>query len=118
MLEVKTKHFTVPCVDRGIDQVDAADEVVLVIEPSDEVTQPFCSVRRQVEDVFELVFLKKAVHQVHIVDASFHESGAGMHVVSETTREVVEGNYRMSSSNQMICHVRANEACSTGDKNF
>ena len=40
-------------VDRRVQQVDAADDVVGVVEPLDEVTQPLGSVRREVIDVVE-----------------------------------------------------------------
>src|SRR5713101_5098392 len=53
----------------GVNEVDAAYEVVLIIEPLDEVAQTLCGVSREMEDVLELVFGKQTVNERVIEDA-------------------------------------------------
>ena len=55
--------------DRLVDQVDAADHVVRVVEPPDEVREPLPSVRGQVIDVAELVLVEEACEGRVVGDA-------------------------------------------------
>ena len=71
------------CIDRCIDQVDASDEVVLVIEASDEVAQTFSSIGCEVKDVFKLMLFEQRLTKLHIVDAALHEGGDRMHIVGK-----------------------------------
>ena len=82
MDEVNTKHFTV-MVNRGVDEVDAAQQIVGVIEVLDEMAQTLGRIRREVEHVIELLLGKQLWHQRLVRDRALDELRAVRKVVAE-----------------------------------
>ena len=89
MEEVNTKHFTL-VVNRGVDEVDAAEQVVGVIEVLDEMAQALGRIRGEVEDIIELMLGEQPVHQSRVGDRTLDELCAVRKVVAEAAAQVVE----------------------------
>src|SRR5207245_1075012 len=85
--EGKAPHLVV---DAGVDQVDAAEQVVGVVEALDEVAQPLRRVGGQVVDVVEAEVIKQPVDQLVVHDGALDEAGFGIDVFLEAARQVIE----------------------------
>jgi hypothetical protein len=58
MEEVKMKFFTVPAFTAACDQVDAADEVIIIIISADEVAQSFRRIGGKMKYIIEFILLE------------------------------------------------------------
>ncbi len=103
--DVKTNDST-PVIDRRVDQVDAADDVVRVVEALDEVAQAFRGVGGEVIDVREADAREQAIDGVGIRDAAVHEAGGCRDVLAEPAAEIVEDVHLVSTSNERVGYVR------------
>ena len=73
-------------VDAGVDQVDAPDQVVGVVEALDEVAQPLGRIRGQVVDVVETEVIEQPVHQLVVDDRALDEASPWVDVFLEASR--------------------------------
>ena len=105
-------------VDRGVDQVDAAEQVVLVVEPFDEVAQAFGGERREVEDVREAVLVEQTTHELDVQDRSLDERRARADVAAQAARQIVERDDLVAAREERIDDVRADEPRGSGHQNL
>src|SRR6266513_779217 len=104
-------------VDAGVDQVDAAEQVVGVVEALDEVAEALRRVGGQVIDVVEAVAIEQPVEQLVVDDRTLDEAGAWIDVFLEAPREVVEhDDVEAKVVDQVVDDVRADEARASGDE--
>ncbi len=97
-------------VDRRVQQGDAAEDVVRVVEPADEVAQALGRVGRQVKDVIEPRRGEQVVHQGGVGDVARHEPGAARHVLPEPAAQVVEHGDVVPAANQRVGDVGPDES--------
>ena len=104
-------------VDAGVDQVDAAHQVVGVVEPLDEVAQSFRRVGGQMVDVVEAVRIEQAGHEPVIDDRALYESGSWVDVFLKAARQVIEhDDVETKLVDQVVDDVRADEARPSGNE--
>ena len=102
-------------VDRGVQQVDAADDVVRVVEALDEVAQAFGGVGGEMVDVREAAVARTRVRPSGVGDAAVDECRRRRHVLAEIRRSGRRG--RCTSwprGDESVRHVRADETGPTG----
>jgi hypothetical protein len=63
-------------VDSGVQQIDASDDVVRVVESLDEMTEAFGRVRSEVIDMLETAVREHAIDETIISDAAMDERGS------------------------------------------
>ena len=88
-------------IDGRVDEVDAADEVVRIVEALDEVAQAFRSVRRQVKHVGELAGREQPVDQRGVCHAALDKLRACRHVVGEPSAQVVQHRHAAPPGHQV-----------------
>src|SRR5882762_8485790 len=71
-------------IEARIDQVDRPDQVVVVVEPLNEVAKPLRSVRCQMVDIFERIFFEQTVNEPMIQDRALYERGPFWNIVANT----------------------------------
>lgn len=77
-------------IDRSIDQIDATDQVVLVVELFDKVTQPFRRVRSQMKHKIEFAIGEHPLDQIFISHATPDKPCSFVDVVQKPTTKVVD----------------------------
>ena len=82
--EHKTLHRA--GVDRRVDEVHAADQIIRVVERLDEVAQSFGGVGGEMEDVIKLVLLEQLGDERLIFYLALDEFGAGGDVFRKSAR--------------------------------
>ena len=112
--EHETLHRT--RVDGGVDKVDAADEVVLVVEVLDEVAQSLGRIGRQVEYIGKLLAREKIIHELDILHGSLHEFCACRHVFRKTARQVIQHDHAIARFDEPFSHVRSDKSGTAGHK--
>jgi hypothetical protein len=93
----------------GIDQVHAADQVVLVIEPANKMAQPLGGIGCQVKNVVELPSGKQGRDQLPVQDAAPDKFGLRIHVVRESTRQIVERHNVIPAGDELVRDMRTHE---------
>ena len=114
--EDETAHT--PGVHRGVDQVYAADQIIVVVEALDEMAETLGGVGGQVENVLEAMLREQAVHQGLVHNTAFDTFRPGIHVFGETSAEIVQHHHLPSCSNQVVHHVGSDEPGATGYQYF
>jgi hypothetical protein len=94
---------------RLVDQVDAPDQVVGVVEAADEVRQPLGGVGGEVVDVVELVLGEEAGEQRVVGDAPFHEQCPFRDLVTEAAAQVVEDHDLVTQPEALLRDVGSDE---------
>ena len=80
------KHKALDLVPHGfVDQVDAAEDIIGVIETPNKMRQPLRRVGRQVIDVTKAVLIKESSQQRVIQDGPLKERYAGRDVAVEAS---------------------------------
>ena len=102
-------------VDRCVEQVDAADDVVRVVEALDEVAQALGRVGGEVVDVRGADPREDPFDGVGVNDRALHELRACRNVLAETASEIVEHVDLMAAGNQCVGDVRPNEPGRAGN---
>jgi hypothetical protein len=100
----------------GVDEVDAAHQVVLVVEAADEMAEPLRRIGGEVIDVLEALLREEPVDQLFVSDGALDESGFGVHLVLEAATEIVQHHYAMAHGQQVLHHVCADEAGAAGNQ--
>ena len=103
-------------VNRGVDEVDAGEEVVVVVEAADEVAQALGGVGGQVEDVLEGMIGEQLADEGLVGDRSLDERGAGRDVLHEPPGQVIHGNHLMPCGDEMLGDMTADETSTTSDQ--
>ena len=102
-------------VHAGVDQVDAADQVVLVVEAPDEVAEPLGGVGGQVVDALERGARRRAARPARWSRMlALDELSPGVNVLGEAAAEVVEHD-DVRGPRGGSGDVRADEAGPAGD---
>ena len=70
--------------DRFVDQVHAADHIVRVVEPADEMGQSLRGVRGEMVHVLESMLCEERREQIVICDAAVHELHIGWNILFES----------------------------------
>jgi hypothetical protein len=81
---------------RLVEQVDAADEVRIIIETTDKMGEAFSSVCRQVIYIIEFILLEQVGEKLVIGNGTFNENGTFGNMVFKTATQVVQNNNIMS----------------------
>ena len=92
-------------VDAGVDQVDAADQVVLVVEAPDEVAESFGGIGGQVVDAADAVLAKEPLDQRRVEDAALDERHVRRDVLGEPAAEVVQHHDALAAPDQRVHDV-------------
>src|SRR5438093_300148 len=100
-------------VDGGVDEVDAPDQVVLVVEALDEMAQALGGVCGEVEDILEAVPLEQRLDQGIVCDTAANKRGRRIDVFLKASAQVVQYDHPMSHAEQLVHYVRADEPCPT-----
>ena len=105
-------------IDRRVDQVDAADQVVGVVEALDEVAQAFGGVGGQVKDVVEPIARRTGGRPASTsLMLPWTNSRAGGDVVREAAAQIVEdGDAGGRAGAAVLGDVRADEPGAAGDE--
>ena len=102
---------------RSVNEIDAAEQIVCVIEMFDEMAQTLGGVGGKMEDVLELVFGKEPFYKGHIGHRTLDKLHPGRHVVPKTAAQVVQSCYRVICLKQMPADVRADKSGRAGNQN-
>ena len=102
----------------GVDEVDAAYEVVLVVEAADEMAEAFSSIRSQVIHVGELVLGEELLDEFVVVDGALHEGGARIHLIGKAAAEVIERNDGVAHGQQFLHEVGTHETGASGNERY
>jgi hypothetical protein len=97
-------------VHRRVDEVDAADDVVRVVEALDEVAEPLGRVRGQVVDALEPVLAEQPLDEPDVRDGALDEGAARVDVLLEPAAQVVQHDDLVAGSGQLSGEVGADEA--------
>src|SRR5580704_11377091 len=76
--------------DGLVDEVDAAQDIVGVIEAADEMRQPLSCVRCKVINVAEAIALKQRSYQVSVRDITLDKLNLDGDVSAESPRKIVK----------------------------
>ena len=76
-------------INRGVDQINAADQVVLVVEFFDEVAESFGSIGREMKYILNAQLRKYRVDQFMVDDASLDKPSPGIYVLYESSAQVI-----------------------------
>ena len=109
---MKTKVLT-PVLTDAFMSVDAADDVVRVIEPLDEVAQAFGGVRGEMIDMVEPPLGEQAVHQAASVTLPSTKC-APSERSAESAAQIVEHGHVVATADQGIRDMRAEKPRSAG----
>src|ERR1041384_3679753 len=97
-------------IHRGVNEIDAAEKIIRVIEMLDEMAQAFRRIGREMKDVFKVVLFKKFFHQVRVCDRALDEFDAGWNVIKKPTAQIIQANDLLPLREQMSANMRADEA--------
>ena len=103
-----------PGVDRGVQQVHAADDVVGVVETLDEVTQALSRICGQVVDVVEAAIGEQPIDERVIDHTAADKSRCSWYVLPKSAAQVVEDGDVVAARDERVGHVRADEPGPTG----
>lgn len=108
---------------RGVDEIDAADQVVRVVKSSDEVAEPFSGIGGEVEHISKCVLAKQPFDEFWISDTACDkvDSRRFGNVFEETSGKIIQNDNLPSRerrfAEQVPCQVGSEESSSAGDKN-
>ena len=97
-----------------VDQVYRTNDVVVVVESLDEMTQPLSGIRCQVIHVIEFFLDEESVDERMIEDGALNEATSIRNVFSEPAAQVVENDYTVTIADQVLSDMRANESRAAG----
>ncbi len=100
--------------DRGVDQVDAPDEVVLVVEAPDKMAEALGGIGGQVVHVGEAVLREEPFHKGIVGDGAMDKDRLRVHLVLEAAAEVVQHHHAMAHGQQVLHDMGADEAGAAG----
>ena len=96
-------------VDRGVQEVDASDDIVRVIEALDEMTETFGSVRGEVIDMLEMAVREHAVDEMMVGNGALDERGGRGNVLEKAAAEIVKNGDAVTAADQSVRHMGADE---------
>lgn len=102
----------------GVDEIDAAEQVVGVIETFDEMTQALGGVGRQMENMFEPVPGKQLLYQRRVCDRTFNEFHTVGNLITKTAAQIIQTHHLMPLPEQVDANMRADESRRAGDQNL
>jgi len=104
-----------PIVDGGVQQIDAAEDVVRVVEAFDERAQAFGSVGGEVIDVIEAALREQPVDERVVHHAAADEFSRTRDVLAEPAGQVIEDGDVVAPRDERVRHVRADESGPASD---
>src|SRR6185437_9448553 len=109
--EDKTLHSII---DARIDQVHGTDEIVIVVEPLNEMTEAFGSVSSEMVHIVKSMLSEEAIDKIYVEDRTLDEDRTLGNIVEETAAEVVQHNDFVAIVEQPLDDVRTHETGSAG----